>query len=63
MRGYKLFASLGAMSPRMKALAVSQDKIGWINFMDGCISTHFFFIYHYHLALLGNYLNGSDWTP
>jgi hypothetical protein len=29
MRGNKPFASLGAMSPRMKALAVSQDKIGW----------------------------------
>ncbi len=28
MLGDKPFASLGAMSPRMKALAVSQDKIG-----------------------------------
>jgi hypothetical protein len=46
----------------MKTLAVSQDKIGWQNFMEGCISTHFYFIQHYHLALLGSYLNGSDWT-
>jgi hypothetical protein len=46
----------------MKALAVSQDKIGWQNFMDGCISTHFYFIQHYHLALPGSYLNGSAWT-
>ncbi len=30
--------------------------------MEGCISTHFYFIQHYHLALSGNYLNGSDWT-
>jgi hypothetical protein len=30
--------------------------------MEGCISTHFYFIRHYHLALSGNYLNGSDWT-
>jgi hypothetical protein len=44
MLGDKPFASLGAMSPRMKALAVSQDKIGWQNFMEGCISTHFYFI-------------------
>ncbi len=42
----------------MKAL----DKIGWRNFMEGCISTHFYFIQHYHLALSGSYLNGSDWT-
>ena len=62
MRGYKPFTSLGAMSPRMKALAISQDKIGWRNFMEGCISTHFYFIQHYHLALSGSYLNGSDWT-
>jgi hypothetical protein len=62
MRGNKPYASLGAMSPRMKALAVSQDKIGWQNFMERCISTHFYFIQHYHLALLGSYLNGSDWT-
>ncbi len=62
MRGNKPFASLGAMSPRTKALAISQDKIGWWNFMEGCISTHFYFIQHYHLALSGSYLNGSDWT-
>jgi hypothetical protein len=51
MRGNKPFASLGAMSPRMKALAINQDKIGWRNFMEGCISTHFYFIQHYHLVL------------
>jgi hypothetical protein len=62
MWGDKPFASLRAMSPRMKALAISQDKIGWRNFMEGCISTHFYFIQHYHLALSGSYLDGSDWT-
>ena len=30
--------------------------------MEGCISTHFYFIQHYHLALSGSYLNGSAWT-
>jgi hypothetical protein len=30
--------------------------------MVGYISTHFFFIQHYHLALLGSYFNGSNWT-
>jgi hypothetical protein len=58
----KPFASLGAMSPRMKACATSQDKFGWRNFMEGCISTHFYFIQYYHLALSGSYLNGSNWT-
>jgi hypothetical protein len=62
MQGDKPFASLGVMSPRMKALAISQDKIGWQIFMEGCISTHFYFIQHYHLALSGSYLNGSNWT-
>jgi hypothetical protein len=62
MRGNKPFASLGMMSPKMRALATSQDKIGWRNFMEGCISTHFYFIQHYHLALSGSYLNGSNWT-
>jgi len=60
MRGDKPFASLGTMLPRMRALAISQDKIGWRNFMEGCISTYFYFIQHYHLALSGSYLNGSD---
>jgi len=62
MRGNKPFASLGMMSSKMRALAISQDKIGWRNFMEGCISTHFYFIQHYHLALSGSYLNESDWT-
>jgi hypothetical protein len=41
MWGNKPFASLGAMSPRMKAFSTSQDKTGWRNFKEGCISTHF----------------------
>ncbi len=30
--------------------------------MEGCISTHFYFIQHYHLAPSGSYLNSSGWT-
>jgi hypothetical protein len=63
MWGDKPFASLGAMSPRMKALATCKDKIGWKIFIEGCISTHFYFIQHYHLALSGSYSNCSDWRP
>ncbi len=62
MHGHKPSASLGVMSPQMKPLAVSQDTIGWCNFMEDCISTHFYFIQHYHLALSGSLLNGSNWT-
>jgi hypothetical protein len=62
MWGNKPFASLGTMSPKMRALAISQDKIGWRNFIEGCISTLFYFIQHYHLALSGSYLNRSDLT-
>ena len=60
MQGDTAFASLRTISSRMRSLTSSQDKIGWRNFMEGCISTHFYFIQHYHLALSGSYLNGSD---
>jgi hypothetical protein len=38
MWGDKPFASLKTMSPKIGALAISQDKIGWRNLMEGCIS-------------------------
>jgi hypothetical protein len=62
MRNNKRFAQLGRMSQKMRALAESQDKIGWRNFTKGYISTHFYSIQHFHLSLSGNYLNRSDWT-
>jgi hypothetical protein len=62
MQGNYFFASLGTVLPKMRALTISQDKIGWRNFMKGCIPTHFYFIQHYHLALSGSYLNRSNWT-
>jgi hypothetical protein len=37
MQGDKPFTELGAMSPCMKALAKSQDIIGYCNFMGGYI--------------------------
>ncbi len=42
MRGDKPFADMGAMSPRMMALAQREDKIGYRNFMEGHILTHFY---------------------
>jgi hypothetical protein len=41
MQGDKPFTDLGAMPPCMKALAKSQDIIGYCNFMEGYILTHF----------------------
>jgi len=58
MQGDKPFADMGAMSPHMKALVQSQDMIGYRNFMEGHILTHFYKIQSFHLAIL----NGADWA-
>jgi hypothetical protein len=50
------------MSKKMRALADSQDKIGWRNFKEGYISSHFYNIQRFHLSMSSNYLNGADWT-
>ncbi len=62
MQGNKPFAELGAMSSRMKALAKSQVIIGYRNFMEGYILTHFYTIQSFHLAMSSSYLNGADWA-
>jgi hypothetical protein len=62
MQGNKSFADMGAMPPRMKALAQSQDKIGYCNFMEGHILTHFYEIQNFHLAMSSSFLNGADWA-
>jgi len=62
MRGNKPFADMGAMSPRMKALAQSQDKMGYCNFMEGYTSIHYYEIQKFHLAMSSSFLNGADWA-
>ena len=62
MRGDKPFAELGAMSPRMKALAKSQDIIGYCNFMEGYILTHFYAVQNFHLDTSSSYLNEAHWA-
>jgi len=62
MRGNKPFADMGAMSPRMKALAQSQDKIGYRNFMEGHILIHFYEVENFHLAMSSSFLNRADWA-
>jgi len=46
----------------MKALAQSQDMIGYRNFMEGHILTHFYKIQNSHLAMSSSFLNGADWA-
>ena len=62
MQGDKPFADMGSMSPRMKALAQSQDKIGYCNFMEGYTSIHYNKIQNFHLAMSSSFLNGADWA-
>ncbi len=50
------------MSPWMHMLAESQGKIGWRNFTEGYILTHFYKIQKFHLTMTSSYLNGTDWT-
>jgi len=59
---YKPFSQLGYMSNKMRALTESQDKIGWRNFMEGYISSHFYDIQWFHLSMSSSFLNCSDWT-
>ena len=62
MRGSKPFAEMGFMSPQVKALAINQDIIGWREFTEGHISSHFYAIKSFHLAMSSSYLNGEDRT-
>ena len=62
MRGDKPLSAMGHMSPQFKALAASQDIIGWREFTEGHISMHFYTIQAFHLTMSSSYLNGEDWT-
>jgi hypothetical protein len=62
MRGDKPFLTLGYMTSKLKALAESQDQIGWKNFTEGHISTHFYKIQTFHLTMSSSFLKGTDWT-
>ena len=61
-RGDVKFAELGQMSPHMLELALSQDRIGFRNFMEGRISKKFLDIQSYHLMDADGYLSGYDWV-
>jgi hypothetical protein len=62
MRNDTPFLQLGYMSPQLRCLAESQDMIGWRNFTKWYISTQFYNIQKFHLAMSNSYLNRTDWT-
>ena len=62
MRGDKALSEMGAMSHQFRALVNSQELIGWRDFTEGYISTHFYEIQSFHLTMSSSYLNGEDWT-
>ena len=60
-RGQVNFVDLGPMSPTMYDIALSQDSIGWRNFMEGRISTKITLLQKSHLLLSGSRLSTKSW--
>jgi hypothetical protein len=60
MRGNNPLSEMGFMYSQFKALAKSQDLIRWRDFTEGYISTHFYALQSFHLAMSSGYLNGED---
>jgi hypothetical protein len=58
----RILAEMGFMSPQFKALAISQDIIGWREFTEGHILSRFYAIQSFHLTMSSSYLNREDWT-
>jgi hypothetical protein len=62
MRGGKPLSEMRVMSHQFSALAESQDLIGWRDFTEGYVSTHFYAIQSFHLTMSSSYLNREAWT-
>ena len=60
-RGRLKFAELGPLSQNLLEAAVSQDRIGWRNMMEGRISKEFYGIQCLHLSKSHSRINGNDW--
>ena len=60
-RGTQPMASLGPMSSTMHRAALSQDAIGWREFMEGKVSKEIAAIQDAHCATSPCRMNGSDW--
>ena len=44
----------------MTALLISQDRLGWKNFMEGRRLIEFYQMQFIHLACISGFLNGED---
>ena len=60
-RGSLTFATLGPMSDAMLTIAISQDKIGWRNMMEGRVTKELYAVQRLHLATSDSRINGDDW--
>ena len=60
-RGKLKFADLGPLSHGLHMAAVSQDRIGWRNMMEGRISKEFYGIQCVHLSKSHSRINGNNW--
>lgn len=60
-RGTVKFCDLGPMSPRMMTIALSQDTIGWRNFMEGRVSRHIYTLQRAHLLTSSSHLTAHNW--
>ena len=61
LRGCVSFASMGTMSTSLRQAAVSQDMIGWIEFLHGKVSVEIASIQQFHCAVSPCRMNGCDW--
>ena len=60
-RGKLKFAELGSFSHNLEVAAISQDRIGWRNMMEGRVSKEFYAIQRLHLSNSNLRINGEDW--
>ena len=60
-RGTVKFCDLGPMSSRMMELALSQDTIGWRNFMEGRVSHHIYKLQRAHLMTSSSRISAVSW--
>jgi len=60
-RGNQPMASLGPMSNTMHRAAISQDAIGWREFMEGKVSKEIAAIQEAQCAISPCRMNGTDW--
>ncbi len=54
-------AMLRPMSAALREAVESQDRIGWVEFLHGKVSTKFRTIQQAHCIMAGTQISGDDW--